>query len=150
MAVSYAKYEKQEWKENPVLAQVKEMQREVEKLRAVLNAIEGKVPMVAAIRAGAQGTKTPNVSSAAILVELNTLKGWIDSLVESEIGLHALTMPDMRWAANFAGHRKSFMDEQVIKWNMILLGDSPLLKVIGLSLFGPNNPFGSLARMMNR
>jgi hypothetical protein len=143
MAVSYAKYKKQEWKENPVLAQVKEMQREVEKLKAVLSAIEGKVPVVTVMRAGAQATNTPNVSSAAMAMELDTLKGWIDSLVESEIGLHALTMPDMRWATLFAMRRKNFMDEQVLKWTAILTLQSAALRELARSLFGPTNPFSS-------
>jgi hypothetical protein len=136
MTMSFEKYKKAEWKKNPVLAQVQEMKRELDRLRAALDTIETKALPLTAFRASAQLSGMPNQGHIFIHQELKALTGWMDSLVESEIGLHALTMPDLIWTIAYGAARKKFMDEQLLKWHAINTAQTIAMREIALGLYG--------------
>jgi hypothetical protein len=126
-----SKYADPLWQTNPVLAQVREALKEVEHIRMALLEIEADAKRLSS--PAGSFTFRDFVMRMVSAGNLDRLDGWSSSLTESEIGLHAMIGPD-RKAKELVQRRKRFLDEQFMKWSMILAGQH-MLK-IGTQLAG--------------
>ncbi len=112
-----SKYSDPLWQTNPLLAQVREAQKEVEHIRAALRELE----QVATRFGATQSNFSDMLVQMGSMFPLARLDGWCKSLAESEIGLWAMTSKGQAGRA-LLQERKRFLDEQYMKWTIIMTG----------------------------
>lgn len=123
-----SKYETPQWRNAPIRAQINEALREVEQVKAAwrdllriadtLDEIHRNVIKQKRVDLG-KSLAYLKVANGAYLTagkELKRLEGWMISLCESELGLHAMLSPSFGEPRWFQQERNEKMSQQAQRW----------------------------------